>query len=192
MPRIPTKCLSLFNIWFLTPCGGKRAHLLSETSAVDLGDGVRSHGAPNARAGRRTLGYRCDAVGRVLTGWGKGRITGHTQTIVCGTNSRPEITIRKCIMETKNMGKTELFSLLNNELTPPSWEAGSRGRSSVKCRHSSPCSSWPEDSCSTLDFPFFPSRSFKIIYRNTKHKHNINNNSTWQVQRSPFLLPISM
>lgn len=50
----------------------------------------------------------------------------------------------------------------------PSWEAASRERSSVKCRHSSPLSSWPKDSCSKLDFPFFPSRSFKMIYRNKK------------------------
>lgn len=65
---------------------------------------------------------------------------------------------------------TELFSLLTNKLPSLSWEAGSRARSSVKCRDSSPCSSWPEDSCSTLVFPFFPSRSFKIIYQNTEQK----------------------
>lgn len=70
------------------------------------------------------------------------------------------------------MDKTKMFSLLNNELPSPSWEAGSRARSSVKCRHSSPCSSWPEDSCSTFALPFFPSRSFKMIYGNTKQIWN--------------------
>ncbi len=60
---------------------------------------------------------------------------------------------------------------VHNDL--PSWEAGSRGRSSVKCKHSSPCSSWPEHSCSALGFPFFPSRSFKIIYKNTKEIQNV-------------------
>lgn len=61
---------------------------LSETSAVDLGDGVRSHGTPDTGAGRRTLGHGGDAVGRVLTGWGEGRITGDTETSLCQNNSR--------------------------------------------------------------------------------------------------------
>lgn len=63
---------------------------LSETSAVDLGDGVRSHGTPDTGAGRRTLGHGGDAVGRVLTGWGEGRITGDTETSLCQNNSREE------------------------------------------------------------------------------------------------------
>lgn len=72
-----------------------------------------------------------------------------------------DIIIRRFIM-------VKLFSLFNNQLASPSWDAGSRERSSVKCRHSSPCSSWLGDSRSTLGFPFFPSRSFNIIYRNTE------------------------
>lgn len=59
-------------------------YLLSETPAVDLGDGVGGHGTPDAGAGGRTLGHRGDAVWRVLTGWGKGRVAGHAQTGFCG------------------------------------------------------------------------------------------------------------
>lgn len=70
----------------------------------------------------------------------------------------------KCIKI--NIGRTKWFPLDNKELPSPSWETGSRARSSVNCRPSSPCSSWPEDSCSTFVLPFFPSRSFKIIYGN--------------------------
>lgn len=69
--------------------------------------------------------------------------------------------ILKEIKEVKNV---------HQKVNSPSWETGCCVRSSVKCRHSSPCSSWPKESCSTLGFPFFPSRSFKIIYRNPDHK----------------------
>lgn len=61
----------------------KCTRLLSEATAVDLGNGVGSHGTPDARAGWRTLGYRGDAVGRVLTGWRERCITRHTQTVFC-------------------------------------------------------------------------------------------------------------
>lgn len=140
----------------------KGAYSLSETSAVNFGDGVWSHRTPYTGAGRRTLGYWCDAIWRVLTGRGEGCITGHTQTIVCGSKS-------KILQWIKNKHWYILIfpPFFSNELPSPSWEAGSRARSSVKCRHSSPCSSWPEDSCSTFVFPFLPSRSFKIIYGNT-------------------------
>lgn len=63
--------------------GTHGARLLSEATAVDLGDGVGSHGTADAGAGWRTLGYRGDAVGRVLTGWREGRITRHAQTVFC-------------------------------------------------------------------------------------------------------------
>ena len=49
--------------------GGQRlSDSLSESAAVDLGDGG-GHGAADARAGWGTLGNRRDAVRRVLTGW---------------------------------------------------------------------------------------------------------------------------
>lgn len=63
------------------------AHLLSEATAVDLGDGVGRHGAPDARAGWRTLRYWSDAVGRVLTGWGEGRVARHAQTVFCDSTA---------------------------------------------------------------------------------------------------------
>ena len=170
MPEIPEKHLTLLTFCF-SSMWGKSVHLLSETSAVDLGDGVWGHGTPNARAGRRTLRYWSDAIRRILAGRGEGCITGNTKTVVCGTKVKPDIKKNnkknkpiKCIKT--NIGTTKYFPLDNKELPSPSWETGSRVRSSVNCRPSSPCSSWPEDSCSTLVLPFFPSRSFKIIYGN--------------------------
>lgn len=78
---------------------GNSEHLLSETSAVDLCDGIWSHGTSDTRAGRRTLGHWGDAVRRVLTGWGKGCITGHTQTIFWITKNRPQIRMRNFITD---------------------------------------------------------------------------------------------
>lgn len=73
---------------------GRSEHLLSETSAVDLGDGIWSHGTSDARAGGRTLGHWGDAVRRVLTGWGKGCVAGHAQTIFCFTKSKAQVQMR--------------------------------------------------------------------------------------------------
>jgi len=56
--------------------------LLSEAPAVDPGDGVGSHGAADARAGGGALGHGGDAVRRVLTGRGQGRVAGHAQSVL--------------------------------------------------------------------------------------------------------------
>lgn len=93
---------------FLTLMWAKSAYLLSETSTMDLGDGIWSHWTPNARAGRRSLGYWGDAIWRVLTGWRKGSITGHTQTILC-VNSMREIKIRN-----NNRNKTFVTTVLTS------------------------------------------------------------------------------
>lgn len=58
-------------------------NLLSETSTVDFCDGIGGHGTPDAGAGRGALGHGGDAVRRVLTGRGQGRVAGHTQAIFC-------------------------------------------------------------------------------------------------------------
>lgn len=65
------------------------------------------------------------------------------------------------------MGQINVISL-SHKTASPSCEVGSCVRSSVKCIHSSLFSSWAEDSESTLVLPFFPSRSFKIIYDKTQ------------------------
>lgn len=73
----------------------------------------------------------------------------------------------------------------------PSCEAGSRARSSAKCKHSSPCSSWPDDSCSTLGLPFFPSRSFKMICKNTEERRQFSKTSFLGSQLERLELPPS-
>ena len=58
-----------------------------------LGNGVRGHGAADARGARGTLGNRRDAVRRVLTGRGQGRvITGHAQTVLYRKQTEQNIT----------------------------------------------------------------------------------------------------